>query len=314
MSGHHLPVGIVGGGGFGRGLAMAAARTGRDVILWSRSHKMDEDRVRTTRELGDLAGCDILFLAAPSIYVADLAGDLGEHLDGSHLLVHVSRGLVGEDLHTVTQVLRHETPCRRVGALAGPLVASALAEGRPGGGVVGTRFPEVAEAVRAAIGGPTLRIYETHDVTGVEVASAMVGLLCLVVGYAQGGSLDPGTLAVLVTRGMSEGARVGQALGAQQVTFGGLAGFGDLMAAVAGDDRPETRLGRALAEGATREEAAGRVGAHIEGVSIARRVATFATRVGLDVPIAEVVADVLEGRADSKAATERLMARRVRME
>ena len=236
MSGNDLPVGVLGGGGFGRGLAQAASRIGRDVVLWSRSGDASDGRIRTTRNLADLAEAEIIFVAVPSIYVAEVSGQLGEHLDGSHLLVHVSRGLVGEELTTVSHVLRHETPCRRVGALAGPLVAQALAEGQPGGGVIGTRFPEVAEAVRRAIAGPTLRIYETRDVTGVEVASAMVGLLCLAVGYGQAGGIGPGTLAVVVTRGMAEAARVGQALGAEQATFGGLAGFGDLMAAVAGDD------------------------------------------------------------------------------
>ncbi|MFW6067802.1 MAG: NAD(P)-binding domain-containing protein [Myxococcota bacterium] len=314
MSMEDLPVGVLGGGGFGRGLARATARNGREVVLWSRSHDASNGAIRTTRELADLARCEVIFVAVPSIYVAEVAGQLGEHLDGSHLLVHVSRGLVGEDLQTVSQVLRHETPCRRVGALAGPLVASALAEGQPGGGVVGTRFPEVAEAVRNAIAGPALRIYETRDVTGVEVASAIVGLLCLAVGYTQAGGMGPGTLAVVVTRGIAEAARVGQALGAQQTTFGGLAGFGDLIAAVAGDDRPETRLGRAMAEGASRESAAHQVGAHIEGVSIARRVANYAASVGLEVPIAETIADVLDGRIGSEGATQRLMARRVRME
>lgn len=314
MTGSQLPVGIAGGGSFGRGLALAAARSERDVVLWSRSHQLDHPRIRVTRELGDLAATDVIFFAAPSVHAADLAGRLGEHLDGSHLLVHVSRGLVGEELRTITQVLRQETPCRRVGALAGPLVAHGLAEGLPGGGIVGTRFPEVTDAVRSAIASPALRIYDTPDVTGVEVASAVVGLLSLVVGYAQAAGLDPGTLAVLVTRGMAEGARVGAALGAEQVTFGGLAGYGDLMAAAAGDDRPETRLGRSLAEGRDREEAANQAGAHIEGVSIARRVANFASRVGLDAPISLMVADVLEGHIDARGATERLMARRMHME
>jgi glycerol-3-phosphate dehydrogenase (NAD(P)+) len=314
MSRAATAVGVLGGGGFGRGIAQAAARGGHEVILWSRSGKAGDGAIHATGDMAELAKAELIFVAVPSIYVAELGGALGEHLDGSHLLVHVSRGLVGEELQTVTHVLRHETPCRRVGALAGPLVAQALAEGRPGGGVVGTEFPEVTEAVRAAIAGPTLRIYETSDVTGVEVASALVGLLCLVVGYAQAGSIGPGTLGVLVTRGMAECARVGKALGARQATFGGLAGFGDLVAAVAGDDRPETRLGRALAEGLPRAQAAEQTGAHIEGVSIARRVANFAARVGLDAPIASTVADVLDGNLDPKGATERLMARRVRME
>src|SRR5690606_27838602 len=106
----------------------------------------------------------------PSVHVGALAVELGAHLDGSHLLVHVSRGLLGDELETLTHLLRETTPVRRVGALAGPLVAKALIEGQPGGGIVGSLFPEVADAVCDAIAGKRLRIYRTDDVVGVEIA------------------------------------------------------------------------------------------------------------------------------------------------
>jgi glycerol-3-phosphate dehydrogenase (NAD(P)+) len=261
-----------------------------------------------------LAEAELLFVAVPSAHVRPLAESLGRHLDGSHLLVHVSRGLLGEDLQTLTQLLRERTPCRRVGALAGPLLASALAEGSPGAATVGSVFPEIPDAVRDAIACPSMRIYHTDDVIGVEVASAMVGVVALAVAYAQGLGLGPPTLAMIATRGMFEAARIGATLGARRRTFSGLAGMGDLISAVANDGRPELLLGRAMAEGKSMEEAAKEAAAHVEGTRIARCVVDYAERMCVDVPVSAAVADVLDGSLDGKAAVARLMARPSRAE
>lgn len=304
------PVAVIGGGGFGRAIATAAHRNGRDVILWSRNPGGDSP-FETTSDLAALRRAELLFLAVPSAYVPETASALGRHLDGGHLLVHVSRGLLGDDLVTLSQHLRKTTPCRRVGALAGPLDAEALQEGQPTGAIVGTRFPEVARAVREAIGSPSLRIYESRDVVGVEVAAAVVGLMALAGGYGRGRGASPATLSVFLTRGMAECIRIGCALGAKAETFRGLAGFGDLMAVVGGDDRPEIRLGQALADGLDLEAAAKKAGAHIEGVSIARRMVGFAKRAQLEAPMTAVVADVLDGTLRPEDAIGALMARRV---
>ncbi len=305
-----VPVAIVGGGGFGQGLARAAARVGRKVVLWSRQpRELDDPAIASTSNLADVAEAELVFVAVPSPRIGALAVELGSHVDGGHFLVHVSRGLIGDELETVTRLLRETTPVRRVGALAGPLVARALAEGAPGGGIVGTLFPEVAEAVRDAIGGPKLRIYSTDDVVGVEIASAMVGLLALAVGYAQTIGLGPGTLGVLATRGIFEAARIGALRGAQERTFSGLAGFGDLIAAVAGDGRPEMELGRALAEGHPLDEAARRAGAYVEGVSIARQVTAFALLHGIEAPISAGLAKIVAGEAKAAQVMAELMAR-----
>jgi glycerol-3-phosphate dehydrogenase (NAD(P)+) len=311
----NLPVGIVGGGSFGRALAKAAVRAGRRVVVWSRlQRQFDETEIRCTNELAQLAGTELMFIAAPSIYVAELADALGEHLDGSHFLVHVSRGLLGSELRTVCQVLRERTPCRRVGSLAGPLVAEALTTGAPGGAIVGSLFPEVADAVREAIGGPSLRIYSTDDVIGVEVAAAMVGLVALALGYVQGLEMGPGTQSLLVTRGVFESARIGETLGARERTFSGLAGFGDLIAAVAGDERPELLLGRGLAEGLTVDEAAQRAGAHVEGTTMAKAVSAYADRISIPAPVSDAVARVIAGEVDGKTAVGQLMERPARVE
>jgi len=324
-----LRVGVVGGGSFGRGIATAAARAGNDVVLWSRSAQAASaatgsprsdassgavSSFRTSGELSALAHTELIFVAVPSPHVREVARALGAHLDGSHLVVHVSRGLIGDELRSITRVLREETPVVRLGALAGPLVAEALLAGTPSGAVVGSLFPEVGAAVRTAIAGDTLRIYTTDDVAGVEVASALVGMIALAAGFALGIGVGPSALAVLCTRGIAEAQRVGARLGARERTFAGLSGFGDLVAAVAGDERPEIKLGRALAQGATLAEAGHAAGAYIEGVSIARRVAAFAEHAKVDAPIAETTAAVVDGRLSARDAVMSLMARQVMTE
>lgn len=306
------PVAVLGGGSFGWGLADAAARAGNRVILWSRRpQRASTASITVTQELGALAAAELIFVAVPSAHVAGHVRVLGEHLSGEHLLVHVSRGVVGDELQTLSRVLRSETPCRRIGALAGPLVAEALSEGAPGGAIVGTLFPEVRDAVRAAIGGAALRIYSTTDVIGVEIASTLVGLLSLIAGYGLEMGMGPATLAVMGTRGMAEAARIGQSLGARPETFSGLAGFGDLMAALAGDDRPELRAGRDLARGIQAPAAGPLRGAHIEGVSGARRVADYTARMKIPAPLCQLTAEVLEGKMAGEQMVAALMSRRV---
>lgn len=300
-----LPVGIVGGGGFGQALSRAAARVGRRVILLSRQGRdLASDRIRVTSELAELGEAELVFVAVPSPYVRELAREVGKHLDGSHLLVHVSRGLVGDELEPLTHLLRAETPARRVGVLAGPLVAKSLTDGQPGGGLVGTLFPEVADAVRDAIGGPSLRIYSTDDVIGAEVASAFVGLIALALGYAKQSGFGPGTLAVLATRGIAEATRVGVHLGGKERTFSGLSGYGDLIAAVADDGRPELEFGAALAQGVPLAEAAQRAGAYVEGVKFAAQVAAYAKMHQLSAPLCTALEKLMSGGDPARVVTE----------
>lgn len=305
------PIGIVGGGDFGWGLALAAERAGRKVVLWTRRpQRAGTAKIELAQGPGDLADAELIFFAVPSPFVADVARELGGCLDGSHYLVHISRGIVGEELLGLTQVLRSETPCRRVGALAGPLVARALAEGVPSGGVVASRFPEVRDAVREAIGGPATRLYSTDDVIGAEFASAAVGLFAVALGFAQASGLGPAALAMLSTRAMAEAARLGVLLGGKHETFMGLAGFGDLLAAVAGDGRPELEIGRSLAQGGSLEQLAKQAG-YIEALGSARRVAAYARRIKARAPVVEICARVFAGEVAGPAAVQALMSREV---
>jgi len=305
-------VAVVGGGAFGWGLALAAERAGHEVLMWSRRPQREgSHRVRLVAALPELAAAELVFFAVPSPHMPALAEELGQHLDGGHFLVHISRGIVGESLQTLTQVLRTCTPCRRVGALAGPLVARALVAGEPGGGIVASRFPEVKEAVREAIGGRTLRIYRTDDLIGAEFAATGVGLLAMAVGYTRGMGLGPATVAMMASRGMLECARIGVALGGRMETFMGLAGLGDLLAAVADDGRPELTVGRELAVGTPLAQIGRDIGAYVEGMESARRIAAYVQRTGAHAPLLSLVADVFEGKVDGAQALAALMERQV---
>ena len=215
------------------------------------------------------------------------------------------------ELKTITTVLREHTAARRLGALAGPLVPDALAEGRPSGAILGTRFPELTEMVREAIGGNELRIYHTSDVLGVQLASATVGFLTVVLAYAQATGVEPSTLAVLATRGMVEISRIGQALGASEETFMGLAGLGDLIAAVAGDERAESFVGRAMARGADLASAVAEAGAYVEGIEVAQHMIEQAHRLGLETPISSVFVEISSRRMTPDDAMNALMGRRM---
>lgn len=308
------PVAVLGAGRFGQALARAAARTG-EVLVWSRRDPSFElDAVRFTRDAAEVASAELILLAVPSRHAEAVLRTAGRDLDGGHLLVHVSRGLLDGELHTLSHLLKAATPCRRVGALAGPLSAELLAEAKPGAGVVGSEFPEILEAVRTTIGGPTLRIYDSRDLRGVELAAALTGLLLFAVGFAERVGFGPATIGALATRGVAEVARIGRALGAQVETFGGLACFGDLLAAVGGSARPELELGRALAEGLSPPEALARAGGNIEGVEIAGRVADFGQRRGIRTPLAAVVARLVAGELAAADAVRELMGRNVGVE
>ncbi len=301
MSEVHSPitVGIVGGGGFGTALAHAVKRKGHRVVQWSRREGESADRIRRTSDISEVATGSLIVLAVRSSHAPEICSTLGRHLDGRHLVIHVSRGLVGKELTRLSEIIQSRTPCRRIGVLAGPIVQSALRDHTPAGGVIGTPFPEVVDAAQIALAGPQLRLCASTDLVGVELCSALMGMLALCVGYAMGQQATPAAIALLVTRGLEEAKRIAESLGAPNVgTFSGLAGLGDLAAVVAGDPRPEVVLGRHLAGGIHLEEALARSENYVESARLTREIAAYARDRHLDAPISQAISNILDGKHD----------------
>ncbi len=292
-------VAIIGGGAWGLALASAAARAESDVVLQTRRELGSLPKgVRIVRDPKESAAhARLLVLAVPSSACRAVARDLGDHLDGSHYVVHGVRGLEGDDLQTVADVIREETPARRTGALGGPALAQDLQAGLPSVLVVGSRYPEVSECVTATFGSPTLRVYPTTDLRGLEWASALVGCLTIAVGYAQAVQMSPGLIAALISRSIGEASRIAAAAGGEEQTLLGLAGYGDLLASITQSERPEVIVGTALGRGKGREEAMKAAPLRVEALELIPRVARWAELNGVRAPIFKALASgVMDGQ------------------
>lgn len=303
-------VGILGGGPWGVALALGASRAGAEVTLHSRRENSHAQAagVRLTVDYADVAKARLLVIAVPSTVVRKVLRVLGDYLDGSHLVVHGIRGLGHEYLETVSDIVRDETPVRRLGALGGPVQADELIRGRPSAMVCGSHYPEVIAAVTSAFQHSALRVYGTPDLRGLEWASALVGCLSVGVGYAEQTGAGPGLLAALISRGVDEAARIAAAAGAEERTMLGLGGYGDLLASIALDDRPEVVLGRALGRGRSLEEATAEAELRVEAITLIPRIVAFAKERKVDARMFDALAEVLEGSAKPSSLVERMFA------
>jgi glycerol-3-phosphate dehydrogenase (NAD(P)+) len=301
-------VAVIGGGAWGLALAASAARAGSKVLVHSR-RSLDGALPKGAAQAKDLAqiGAEarVVILAVPSMVARDVARRLGDHIDGRHYVVHGVRGLAGDKMDTISDIVRQETPAKRVGALGGPALSEDLLAGRPSMLVVGSSFPEVNQAVLDAFVTPTLRVYATDDLRGLEWSSALVGCLAIAVGFAQGAGMSAGLVAGLISRSISEASRLAAAAGGDERTLYGLAGYGDLLASIAQSERPEVVFGRAIASGKTRDEALAQINEHVEAVELIPRVAAFAQKRGVRAPIFQTLSSgALEGRGIDAIVSE----------
>ncbi len=303
-------IGVLGGGPWGLALARAARRAGADVTLCTRRHQPDElGGMTVTAELAELAKASLLIIAVPSDRVRSIARELGDHIDGGHLLVHGIRGLSGDDLSPISHILRDETPARRLGALGGPVQADELNQGRPSAMVVASEFPDVTAAVHASMSSKWLQVHMTSDLCGLEWASALVGCLSIGVGFAQArADVSPGLMAALISRAVDEAAGIAMAAGANERTCYGLGGYGDLLASMALPDRPDVVLGRELATGASLQQARERARLRIEAIELVPRVVRFARSRGVACEIFAALDGIVRGESEPEAIVAALFA------
>jgi glycerol-3-phosphate dehydrogenase (NAD(P)+) len=304
-----IAVAVVGAGTWGRALAAAAARASGRALLYSRRTELSApEGVEVTSEMKRVAErARLVVLAVPSAVAREVARSLGDVIDGRHLVVHGVRGLADRELHTISDIVRQETPARRLGALGGPVLAEDLLAGKPSVMVVGSNFPEVNDAVTEAFAGPTLRVYRTTDLRGLEWASALVGCLVIGIGAAKEAGTSAGLVAAVIARGIDEAAGIAAAAGGDEKTLLGLAGYGDLLASVEQEHRPEVICGRALARGKRIEEASREAGMRVEALELVPRVVEWAKKRGCSVPILHALSRAMFGEADLRQIIGELM-------
>ena len=315
MSSRADTVGIAGAGTFGTSLAAAIARNGRRVVLWSRDRNVVDSINRDQRcpRMPDVAlptgefaidathdpnvlarQARFIVMAVVSTDVRERAVELGAVIDGNHVVIHAVGALAAPNDERVTDVLAATLPTLRVGALAGPALPYDLANGNLASMVVASRFDEViSETRRLLTVMPTLRIYGSHDVVGVELASALSGAYTIALGLGDGLALGAGPRAVLITRAVAEAGRLSAAAGGVAKTFAGLTGLGNWLVRAAEAERSsEYSLGIQLAHGGVATATSRAV---TEGVRAAHAGVRLAKRLNVRVPLLEAVDAVLRG-------------------
>ncbi|HQR66699.1 MAG TPA: NAD(P)H-dependent glycerol-3-phosphate dehydrogenase [Thermoanaerobaculia bacterium] len=328
-------VAVVGAGAWGTAFAMHAASAGLDVGLLGSGRDSVEplaatrrhpalagappipDRVAITSDaVAAFEGTAAVLWAVSVQGTADEAGRLREFLPDEVPLVSLSKGLEIGSKRRTTQILGDVL--RRAAGLAvfsGPTFAVEVARGLPAAAVVASADPEIGLAVQKLLASPTFRLYRSTDVVGVEIAGAAKNVVAIAAGILDGLNLGHNVRAALLTRALAEIRRLGTTLGGQPDTFAGLAGIGDLLLTATGDLSRNRRVGLALAAGKSVSEAVSALGGEVaEGVATAAVLVDLARSVGVEMPIAEIVVDILSGQVSPKDALRALMTRRLKQE
>jgi glycerol-3-phosphate dehydrogenase (NAD(P)+) len=232
--------------------------------------------------------------------LAAVAGAAPAALSGVGLLVH--------------EILAQVAPDLLAGVLSGPSFAREVAAGQPTALVAASDHADVRAALVEAFHSDTLRVYASDDIVGVEVGGAVKNVLAIATGFCDGLKLGLNARAALITRGLAEMSRLGVALGAQNETFTGLSGLGDLVLTATGDLSRNRQVGLLLAQGQTLAQAVASLGHVAEGAYCARTVVQRAQALGIEMPISEAVVALLDGEVTPVQAVASLMERSATVE
>ena len=314
---------VVGGGSWGTAFAWLLAEHGHETTLACRDRVQADaiaatghnprylptarlDRIAaTTIDEAPIAEAELAVVAVPSSAFAEVVAAL----PGECPVLSLTKGLdpgTGRRLSTLVRG-------RPVACLSGPNFAEEIAAGLPAATVIASEDEALAVRLQEAINSPTFRVYVNTDIVGVEFCGAAKNVIALAAGGVDGLGLGDNAKAGVITRGVAEMARLGQAAGARVETFAGLAGMGDLMVTCWSRLGRNRRAGELIAQGRTVAEAVGEIGQVVEGVNTAPPLRDLARRLAVDLPITEAVCSVLGGESLTDLVAS-IMGRRPRAE
>jgi glycerol-3-phosphate dehydrogenase (NAD(P)+) len=333
-------IGVVGGGAWGTTLGDLLARKGDQVTLWAREPEVvaaiNRDHLnplflpgaplspalRATSEIATaVKDAEVVVSAAPShavrVVMAEAAGAVGRDA----LVVSVSKGLEPERLQPLSCVLAElfgggagRAGGVAIAVLSGPSFAEEVYRRQPTAVVAAAGLEAVARRVQQVFATAYFRVYSSTDAVGVELGGALKNVIAVAAGILEGLGLGQNTLAALITRGLAEITRLGVALGADPMTFAGLAGMGDLILTATGALSRNRSLGVEIGKGRTLDEALAGKRSVAEGVNTARAAVELGRRHGVELPIAQQMTAVLFGGKEPRQAIAELMERDLKAE
>jgi glycerol-3-phosphate dehydrogenase (NAD(P)+) len=311
---------VLGGGSWGTTVAALAAANA-PTVLWARDpavareiaeeHKNSkylDDRslpegLRATADLAEaLARADVVVFGVPSHSLREVVREAAVHIRPWVPLLSLIKGLEPSSRLRPTQVIAQELPGHPVGLLAGPNLAREVLDGYAAAAVVATADDDVALALQPLFRSRVFRVYRNQDVLGSEMGGVLKNIIAIAAGMADGLGVGDNTRAMVITRGLAEITRLGEAMGAERQTFYGLTGLGDLMATCMSPLSRNRRIGEALALGKSLDQIQAQMNQVAEGVKSARTVMQLAEEHEVAMPIAaEVDAVINEGRHPAEA-------------
>jgi glycerol-3-phosphate dehydrogenase (NAD(P)+) len=329
MTAKKTPIVVLGAGSWGTALAIQLIRNGAPVTLWGHlpDHmaKLAEQRTNERYLPGiilpteltissdleaALTGVQDILLVVPSHAFRSVLENIRPYVTSRSRLIWATKGLEsgsGKLLHEVAkEVLGDEMA---LAVVSGPTFAREVAEGLPTAVTVASANQEFAHDMAQRLHSETFRAYTSNDVIGVEIGGALKNVLAIAAGIADGLGYGANTRTAVITRGLAEMMRFGEAIGGQRETFMGLAGLGDLVLTCTDNQSRNRRLGLALGRGESLEDALSHIDQVVEGVQTAREVFELSQREGVDLPITEQVYEVLYQARSPKNAVHELLSR-----
>ena len=321
---------VVGSGAWGTALAIRLCKNGHDVTMWTFEKDLIEEMETTRRNprlpgiplpeglkiSGDYAcvrGCKLIVMASPSFPARAVAKGVAPYIDEDAVVVSVTKGLEAGTHMRMSEVVA-ESIGREVVALTGPSHAEEVAIDVPTGLLAASKNQQMAEFVQDAFMANCLRVYTSSDPVGAELGAALKNVIALCAGITDGLGCGDNTKAMLMTRGLTETARLGVSLGAKKETFTGLAGVGDLIVTCTSMHSRNRRAGILIGQGKDTQTAMQEVGAVVEGYYAAKSAYELGQRQGIDMPITEAAYKVLYEGADVKETFLGLMSRQRKAE
>lgn len=325
-----MKISVIGAGSWGTALASQLGLKHEQVYLWARSDELAQSMQQTQQNSAYLPGvslperlictsdleqavigADLILLATPSHAIRETARRICPHIQNDAIIVSAAKGLESGTYKRMSQVIADEIPqiAGRVAALSGPNHAEEVGRQQPTASVVAAASLTVAEAVQDAFMLPFFRVYTNPDIVGVELGGALKNIIALGAGAAEGLGFGDNTKAALMTRGLAEIARLGLALGANPLTFAGLAGVGDLMVTCTSRHSRNRRAGMLLAEGKTAEQIQLQTNMVVEGIRATGAAYELSRTSQIEMPITEQIYQVLYEGKPPKTAVLELMTR-----
>ena len=321
---------VIGSGAWGTALAIRLCKNGHDVTVWTFEKDLIPEMEATRRNprlpnavlpeglkiSGDYAcakGAKLVVIASPSVPLRSVSRGVAPYIDEDAVVVSVTKGLEQETYLRMSQVVAQETG-RDVVVLCGPSHAEEVAIDVPTGLLAASADQKKAEFVQDAFMSDTLRVYTSADPVGAELGAALKNVIALCAGITDGLGFGDNTKAMLMTRGLTEIARLGVAMGAKKETFTGLTGVGDLIVTCTSMHSRNRRAGILIGKGEDVQTAMKEVGAVVEGYYAAKSAYELGRKMHIDMPITEAAYKVLYEGADARQAVQQLLTRQRKSE